>query len=160
VDTSSLNHRCGRPNKAEELEIENKIYPYFIKCLGPETVSQLTGYNIKTVRRYYKKFKARIISEKEKDYVKEWHIQKNIARIGLEQQLAEQYELQASLKKQFKAYEDNGEEVHSWMYKERRKISESIRDMILSTANFALLPTADVTLENQTREVLQEHGLA
>jgi hypothetical protein len=156
---NSLNHRHGRPNKAEEIGIENKIWPYFMQSFSPETVSQKTGYNIKTVRRYYNKFYSIINIDTEKDYVKEWQIIKKKTGFALELQLAEQLELQNSLKKQFKAYEDNGVEVPPWMYKERRRISESIRDMILSLANFALLPTADVTLKNQTREVLQEHGI-
>lgn len=139
--------------------MEKKIWPHFIQFFSPETVSQITGYNIKTVRRYYKKFHSRIITDKEKDYVKEWQITKKNAGIALEQELAELLELRNSLKKQFNAFENNGEQVPSWMYKERRRLSESIRDMILALANLALSPTADVTLQNQTHELLQEHGL-
>lgn len=160
MDTNSLNHRHGRPNKAEEIGIENKIWPYFTQSFSPETVSQKTGYNIKTVRKYYNKFYSIINTDKEKDHVKEWQIIKKKTGFALELQLAEQLETQNSLKKQFKAYEDNGEEVPVWMYKERRKMSESIRVMILSLSNFALQPTADVTLKNQTQEVLKEYGMA
>jgi hypothetical protein len=156
---NSLNRLHGRPNKAEEMEIENKIWPYFVQSFSPETISQITGHNIKTVRKYYKKFYSIINTEKEKDYVKEWQMIKKKTGFALELQLAEKIELQNSVKKQFKAYEDNGEEVPYWMYKERRKISESIQNTILSLANFALLPTADATLKNQTREVLQEYGI-
>lgn len=159
MDTGSLNQRRGRPNKAEELEIEGKIWSYFTQFFSPEKVSQISGYNIKTVRRYYGKFHSRISIGKEKDFVKEWQLIKERAGLALEQQLVELNELQNSLKKQFNAYDNNGEQVPSWMYKERRKISESIRNMILSLANLALSPTADITLKNQTRELLREHGL-
>lgn len=44
--------KVGRPTLHEQLEIENKLRPYFNSNFDPEFVAEKTGIGIETVRKY------------------------------------------------------------------------------------------------------------
>jgi hypothetical protein len=62
-------HDRGRPSKAEELEIKRTLQPYFAKSHSATFASQKTGYNIKTVTKYYSKFKQEILESETPDFI-------------------------------------------------------------------------------------------
>jgi len=54
-------HDRGRPSKAQELEIERELRPFFIKLYSATFTAKKTGYDIKTVAKYFAEFKKEIL---------------------------------------------------------------------------------------------------
>jgi len=46
----------GRPSKPEQLQIERRLRPLFMRNLSSYTAANETGYSINTVKKYYKDF--------------------------------------------------------------------------------------------------------
>ena len=47
--------RKGRPYIFQQNEIENKLRECFIQKMDPKTTAKLTGHDIKTIRKFFKK---------------------------------------------------------------------------------------------------------
>lgn len=62
-------HDRGRPSKAQELEIERELRPFFIKLYSATFTSKKTGYDIKTVAKYFTEFKKEILESETRDFV-------------------------------------------------------------------------------------------
>lgn len=62
-------HERGRPSKAEELEIERTLRPFFTKSQSSTFTAQRTGYNIKTVIKYFSKFKQELLESETPDFI-------------------------------------------------------------------------------------------
>jgi len=62
-------HDRGRPTKAEELEIERELRPFFTKLYSATFTAEKTKYNIKTVAKYFIKFKKEILESETGDFI-------------------------------------------------------------------------------------------
>jgi hypothetical protein len=62
-------HDRGRPSKAEELQIERTLRPFFAKSYSATFTAQKTGYNIKTVTKYFNKFKQELLESETPDFI-------------------------------------------------------------------------------------------
>jgi hypothetical protein len=65
---STLNR--GRPSKPQQLTIERTLREFFAKAASATFASQKTGYDIKTVAKYYNQFQKDIRDVETKDYHK------------------------------------------------------------------------------------------
>jgi len=62
-------HDRGRPSKAEELEIERTLQTFFSKTYSATFTAKKTGYNIKTVTKYFAEFKKEILETETTEFV-------------------------------------------------------------------------------------------
>ena len=60
-DETERTHGSGRPSSANRLQIELRLRPYFERGASASATAQLTGYNIKTVCRYFEKWTRQIL---------------------------------------------------------------------------------------------------
>ncbi len=68
--------RPGRPTLQEELEIQNKIKPYFEIGLEVDDVESKTGIDAKTVRKYYGDWIQRLLENYIEDFAERQKIVK------------------------------------------------------------------------------------
>lgn len=62
-------HERGRPSKAEELQIERILRPFFAKSHSATFTAEKTEYNIKTVTKYFSKFKQELLESETPDFI-------------------------------------------------------------------------------------------
>ena len=62
-------HDKGRPSKAQELETERTLRPFFSRLYSATFTAKKTGYNIKTVAKYFAEFKKEILESETTEFV-------------------------------------------------------------------------------------------
>ncbi len=60
ITTPNSDHNRGRPSKPEQLNIESTLREFFAQAASATFASQKTGYDIKTVTKYYNQFQCEI----------------------------------------------------------------------------------------------------
>lgn len=138
----------GRPNKAEQLRIEQTLRPYFEKMLSTSFAARDTGININTVKRYYKIFSDEIRSSEHTDFIQR---SKNIIQncnLALDIQLSKFYTLQNKLEMQINSEIKQHDKIPPILYKISITLSDNISDLLLKKVNLTISPTADITLSN------------
>ena len=147
----------GRPSKAEQLQIERKLRPYFARMLSVSFAAKETGININTVKKYYKLWSDEIKAIEHPDFIERSKTIIQNSNLALDHQLSKLYKLQETLKKQINhnIKQNNGiPNLSLGLYKVSILLSEKISDLILKKTNLTVTPTADVTLSNQVKELL------
>src|SRR3989337_415834 len=87
VTKDGFDHSNGRPTKYEQIEIERQLRPYFEGSYSAYVTSQKTGYDIKTVLRYFNKWKQEILDSENVDFLKRAKEQKERTVINLDNQI-------------------------------------------------------------------------
>lgn len=147
----------GRPSKAEQLQIERKLRPYFARMLSVLLAAKETGININTVKKYYKLWSDEIKAIEHPDFIERSKTIIRNSNLSLDHQLSKLYKLQETLEKQINhnIKQNNGiPNLSLGLYKVSILLSEKISDLILKKTNLTVTPTADVTLSNQVKELL------
>lgn len=155
-------HKRGRPSLPEQAKIRRRLRPFFLNLKSPEFAATETGYEIKTVRRYYKSFEQEILASEEQDFIEQTKITKEQARFVLDGQQSKLENLQRTLEGQMNhsIKQSRGTpQLESWMYKAGVKISNAITDIILKKVSLICSPTADVTLEKESQEFMKRHAI-
>ena len=153
----------GRPNKAEQLQIERKLRPYFERMLTTSLAAKETGVNINTVKKYYKIWSDEIKSTEHPDFMERSKIIIRNSILALDNQLSKLYKLQEILEKQINYNIKQNNKIPNLdlgIYKTSILLSDKISDLILKKTNLIVTPTADITLSNELKEILIEHGTA
>ncbi len=153
-------HKNGRPSKAEQLEIQKKLRPYFEKSISASIAASDTGINIKTVNKYYNEWYEEIKNSQQPDFIERCKIEKERNLLAIDRQLLVMYKIQDDLAKQENDSKSNEKpQSEKWLYKQRIEVANAITNLIGKKINLANAPTADVSLENKTRELLKDNGL-
>ena len=149
--------KIGRPNKSEQLQLERKLRPYFEKMLSVSFAAKETGVHVNTIKKYYKTWYDEIKSTEHPDFIKRSKNTIRNSNLALDNQLSKLYKLQNTLEKQIKndIKQNNGiPNLSLGLYKVSILLSEKISDQILKKTNLTVTPTADITLSNQIKELL------
>lgn len=147
----------GRPNKAEQLQIERKLRPYFEKMLSVSFAARETGVNINTVKKYYKTWSDEIKAIEHPDFIERSKIIIRNSVLALDIQLSKLYKLQETIEKQINHNIKQNNKIPNLeinIYKTSILLSEKIADLILKKTDLTVTPTADVTLSNEVKELL------
>jgi len=153
----------GRPNKSKQLQIERKLRPYFERMLTTSLAAKETGVNINTVKKYYKIWSDEIKSTEHPDFMERSKIIIRNSILALDNQLSKLYKLQEILEKQINYNIKQNNKIPNLelgIYKTSILLSDKISDLILKKTNLIVTPTADITLSNELKEILIEHGTA
>ena len=153
-------HKNGRPSKAEQVEIQKKLRSYFEKSISPAIAASETGINIKTVNKYYDEWYVEIKNSQQPDFIERCKIEKERHILAYNHQLLEMYKIQDDLKSQTINCKSGGKpQSEKWLYKQRIEVANAITNLIGKMINLANAPTADISLENKTKELLKDNGL-
>jgi hypothetical protein len=150
-------HDRGRPSKAEELEIERILQPFFAKSYSATFASKKTGYNIKTVAKYYNKFKEEILESETPDFVKRCKEEKEKSLYAYDELIYSLYEDRKDIERLIDASKNIGDLINvAKLYRIKLKINEDIANFVSAKTNLVNTATvADITnyLENNKNDV-------
>ena len=83
----------GRPSKKEQLEIQSTLKKYFEKGISATTTSQITGFNVKTVCKYFDDWNSQIKEIDDVGFLNRVKIERERYIMVLDNQLLKLYEL-------------------------------------------------------------------
>ncbi|MCV0400170.1 MAG: hypothetical protein K5785_09295 [Nitrosarchaeum sp.] len=143
-----MNH--GRPNKSEQIHIEQKLWPYFAKMISSSTASRKTGLNINTVKKYYRKFSLQTRMSTSSDFVENSKNTIQQCVIAIDDQLLHLHKLQDKINSDIDRQQSMRHLIP--LYKISINLSDKISHLLLQKSNLLLNPTADVKLEQYLKE--------
>ena len=135
-------HDRGRPSKAEELEIEQTLQTFFIKTYSATFTAKKTGYNIKTVAKYYNQFKQEILESETLDFVKRCKEEKEKCLYAYDELIYSLYEDRKDIERLIDASEKIGDLQNvTKLYRTKLKINEDIGNFVSAKINLSNTPT-------------------
>lgn len=148
-------HHPGRPNKAEQLDIEMKVFACFKDKCKPKSAVKHTRLNIKTIKKYYKIFYKKIIYIHESEYFRNCRISKENTIFDLKKRKLILEKISDKLELKIDSLGENLTPKMQWLFLEQRKTQEVIAKLSLEINNLENTPTADVTLNQETAKIFK-----
>lgn len=152
-DTNLFNHGNGRPSKNEQLEIERILKPYFGNSISASVTSQKTGFNIKTVNKYFHDWYCEISESETSDFLQNCKEQKERALLTLENQICTLDDDKKEIQMLINASKKTGNLAYlEKLYKIKLKIIENIGKFVSARINLVNSATADLVIEMNKKE--------
>jgi hypothetical protein len=155
IDTDDQNNERGRPSINQQIEMEKKILPYFRNGISTTTTARELGLDVKTVRRYYKKFAKPKLSMMEEEFIEESKINVESSVCALDNLILEGRKSLEDLKNELGNKNINPKEKRD-LRKELREIVKNIAHLITLKINLTNSPTADLSLNRMFRELMDK----
>ncbi len=140
-------HDRGRPSKAQELEIERELRPFFTKLYSATFTAEKTKYNIKTVARYFAVFKKEILESETTEFIQRSRETKERGILAYDELIYSLYEDRKDIERLIVASEKIGDLQNiTKLYRVKLKINEDIGNFVSAKINLSNTATvADTT---------------
>ena len=137
-------HNKGRPSKAQELEIERELWPFFTKLYSATFTAKKTGYDIKTVAKYFVEFKKEILESETREFVQRSRETKERGLLAYDELLYSLYNDKEEVEHLIDVVKKIGDlrTVEKW-YRIKMKINKDITEVIAAKINLENTATAD-----------------
>jgi len=145
-------HDRGRPSMAEELEIGRTLQTFFSKTYSATFTAKKTGYNIKTVTKYFAEFKKEILESETRDFVKRCKEEKEKCLYSYDELIYSLYEDRKDVERLIDASEKIGDLQNvTKLYRIKLKINVDIGNFVSAKTNLSNTATAA-----DTEKILRE----
>jgi hypothetical protein len=135
----------GRPSKTDEIQIELELRPYFVNSISSYTTAQKTGHDIKTVSRYFNKFKTEMFSSANQEFLERCREQRERSLLGYNDLLASVLQDKKNVEDLIELALNQGQlATADRLYKTKIKLNEQIGQYISAQLELVTHPTADI----------------
>jgi len=130
----------GRPSNAQEIQIERKLRDCFTKSFSTSSTVKQTGHDVKTVKKYFKKFKDELMQNEAIDYRQRFHEAKERHILALDEILHSLYQDRDEIEKQIlDAKNKNDPHLVEKLYRTKLKFTEEIKNTVLEKTNLIIV---------------------
>jgi hypothetical protein len=148
VSKDEFEHTNGRPSKYEQIKIERELRPYFEGSYSAYFTAQKTGFDIKTVHRYFNKWSQEVFDSENSDFLKRVKEQKERTVIYLDNEIhsltKSKREVEAIIEASKRAGDFN---LFEKLTRLKLKIVDSIGKFTSEKLNLVNVATSDVLVE-------------
>ncbi len=144
-------HTRGRPDIATQLSIDQEIDKYYLKAVSARIVHLETGYDIKTIRKRYKRLAQFRISQNQTGFLQQCKINIDSASSAIGKLILDLHQRKEELETCLK----NLPQTHKLYIETSREYRETVKTIAhLISMNIALenTPTADIVLTKLLKE--------
>ncbi|MEO9276690.1 MAG: hypothetical protein ABI340_02760 [Nitrososphaera sp.] len=149
----------GRPSKKTQIQIINDIRSYFEKSFSATFTSSKTGYDIKTVCKYFNEWSEQIVKNEDEDFIKRQREAKELSVLNYDRIIFEEYILLDDINKEIKKIQKDGKPVPKHLISTKFLILREISNMTQSKFGLIVTPTMDWNLNEVLEKLLNKHGL-
>jgi len=122
----------GRPSNAQELQIERKLRDCFTKFFSTSFTVKQTGHDVKTVKKYFKKFKDELMQNEAIDFRQRFQEAKERNILVLDDTLYSLYHDRDEIEQQIiDAKNTNDPNLVDKLYRTKLKFIEEIKNTVL-----------------------------
>jgi len=126
----------GRPSNAQELQIERKLRDCFTKFYSTSFTVEHTGHDVKTVKKYFKKFKDDLMQNEAIDFPQRFHEAKERYILALDEILHSLYHDKDEIEQQIiDAKNKNDSNLVEKLYRTKLKFTEEIKNTLVDKIN-------------------------
>ena len=137
----------GRPSKSGQIQIIKTIRPYFEKSYTASFTSGKTGYDIKTVCRYFNQWSEEILQSEKDDFIQRQRKGKELAIVACDNIIFELYGLIAEINEEIKSLRKTGKENPKHLIKMKFLILREIFSVTQNKFSITMTPSIDVSLK-------------
>jgi len=146
--TTDFDHTQGRPTKGEQLNIERTLRPYFENSISATFTAFETGFDKKTVLKYFNQWKEEILESENPEFFKKCKEEKQRSLLTYEKQISslvkDKKEIELLIEASRRA--SNLPYLEKF-YKLKLKITETIGKFVAVRINLVNAATADTVFE-------------
>ncbi len=126
----------GRPSNAQEIQIERKLRDCFTKSFSTSFTVKQTGHDVKTVKKYFKKFKDDLMQNEAIDFRQRFHEAKERHILALDEILHSLYHDKDEIEQQIiDAKNKNDSNLVEKLYRTKLKFTEEIKNTLVDKIN-------------------------
>jgi len=134
----------GRPSNAQELQIERKLRDCFTKFFSTSFTVKQTGHDVKTVKKYFKKFKDELMQNEAIDFRQRFQEAKERNILVLDDTLYSLYHDRDEIEQQIiDAKNKNEPNLVDKLYRTKLKFTEAIKNTVLEKINLISIAMPD-----------------
>jgi len=134
----------GRPSNAQELQIERKLRDCFTKFYSTSFTVKHTGHDVKTVKKYFKKFKDDLMQNEAIDFRQRFHEAKERQILVLDDTLYSLYHDRDEIEQQIiDAKNKNDPHLVEKLYRTKLKFINDIRNTVVEKTNLISIAMPD-----------------
>jgi len=131
----------GRPSNAQEIQIERKLRDCFTKFYSTSFTVEHTGHDVKTVKKYFKKFKDELMQNEEIDFPQRFSEAKERNILALDEILHSLYHDKDEIEQQIiDAKNKNDSNLAEKLYRTKLKFIEEIKNTLVEKMNLIGAP--------------------
>jgi len=151
--TTDFDHTQGRPTKGEQIDIERTLRPYFENSISATVAASETGFDIKTVLKYFNQWKNEILESENGEFFKRCKEEKERCLLTYEKQISSLVTDKKEIELLIKAAERASNISYlEKLYKLKLKIIEAIGKFVSARINLVNTATADTVFELEKKE--------
>jgi len=147
-----MNTKNGRPTKSKQIEIKKKLMPYYEKGLSANFTSKETGFNIKTVCKYYKNWAEEINEKCDTDFIDHQKIIIQQGVIVMDRLVLELYDLYDVINSEIANYQKKNKQIPNHLFNMKLKCSKEIVHFLDQKFMLDSIPAIDIDLREEVRK--------
>lgn len=150
---TEFDHVQGRPTKGEQLNIERTLRPYFENSISATITASQTGFDIKTVLKYFNQWKNEILESENGEFFKRCKEEKERCLLTYEKRIFSLVKDENEIELLIDAAKNSRNLPNlEKLYKLKLKITETIGKFVAARLNLINAATADAVFEFETKE--------
>lgn len=152
LSMSVIQHKKGHPTRAERIKIRKELEPYYEKNIPAYKAAEITGYDVKTVNKYYDQLSNEIYGYDAKHYVERYRKARTRCARHLDTQIRKSYENQERVESEMQKLTDVGETIPSHLFLIHSKITQDISRLVEKEAALMMSPDPRDMMEEAMKE--------
>lgn len=154
---STIQHKKGRPSRAERIQIRKDLEPYYERKVPAYKAAKITGYDTKTVNKYYEEFYREIYGHETKNFVERFEKERIRYAISLDNLIYESYEMLEEIKSLIRKSKDKGDMIPSHLIQNHSGIIKEISHLAEKRASLLMHPDAGDMADAEIEKRIGRH---
>ncbi len=149
---SEIQHKNGRPTRAQRIQARRDIQPYFEKNVPAYKAAQITGYNVKTVNKHYKDLYNEIHGRETKSLVERVKNARIEGIINLDGLIRQSHEMLEDVNVSIQKLKDAGKVIPPNQVQSHSKIIQTISHLVEKKVSLMMLPDASDMINEEIKK--------
>jgi len=148
----------GRPTKKQSAQIKNVLWSHYIRGYSVSFTIQETGYDKKTIYKYFAEWDKQIRDNDEKNFQNKIRKEKERVDIALDNLLFELDDPLNQIKKEMKSYKNKNEQVPRYLYGHYLQFVKEIASLIEKRTSVRMMPPLEETISQIVKKELEKRN--
>lgn len=157
-ETNVGNHKSRRPTRAEQIEIQRVIQLHYNRGLSIEDIHRITGYNSKTISKYYNKWSDEIEKSETQNLIEREKSERRRVILCYSHLLCEAYQILDSIKKETEQYDKENKPVPQHLRSKNIEIIRTISTLNEKIGSFIMQQTLNEVLDKMIEDRLKKNA--
>ncbi|MDE1770564.1 MAG: hypothetical protein KGI28_08450 [Thaumarchaeota archaeon] len=154
--SSSDNSKVGgRPSKGEQIQMQKVLRKYFERGISATSVSSETGYNIKTVCKYFDEWAEQIMDLDRKDFFEQQKLDRVQIISSFDKQIIDAYKFLDEISEQISYSKKKDNTIPKYLLTSHLEVMRYISSITEKRGAFLMSPVIDRVLKDKILEMMK-----